>query len=469
MDLNTFFHYFFNVDGTGYVPHAYWIVDPIRIVVRVILGMIVGILLPVPLLVWYERRLLGWMQQRQGPNRVGPFGLLQTIADGVKLLMKEDLNPANVDKFLFVIAPVVFLVPSLVLPGVIPWGPSRVWGSVAPGVNIGVLYLLAWSSLAVYGIVLAGWASNNKYSLLGGLRSSAQMISYELGMGLAIITIVLMTGSLNLRDIVENQGYYQIAPALTQIGIALPKWNLLMLFPMGFLAFVIYTIAMLAETNRAPFDLPEAETELVAGYHTEYTSMKFATFFMGEYANMIIVSAINATLFWGGYHGVIPLLDGAWLSTHVHGFAGSVLGALVPPATLLAKIIAGLYFFIWVRATLPRLRYDMLMRFGWQGLLPIALGNVLLVAFAIALGWLPAAAAWVAIFAIVLAAVVPTRSVQKFVVNTRRNTTVTLHSTVVPFHATPEQIGTGGRATPSAPGADAASVDDPDAAAAAKG
>lgn len=452
MTFSEFCSYFFNVHSIppSQAEHLWWI-TLIQMVVRVLIGLF-AILLAVPPLVWWERRLLGFMQQRQGPNRVGPFGLLQTIADGVKLLFKEDMNPTDVDKTLFILAPIVFLIPALVTAGVIPWGPSHVWGAPAPGVNIGILYILAWASLGVYGIVLAGWSSNNKYSLLGGLRSSAQLISYELGMGLAIITVVLMTGSLGMQDIVEGQGYNTHI-----IGIA--EWNLGKFFPMGFLAMIIYTIAMLAETNRAPFDLPEAETELVAGYHTEYTSMKFATFFMGEYANMIITSAINATLFWGGYKAPLQILDGPYLGGLLaaggHPFFGSIVAALLPVFWLTAKILCGLYFFIWIRATLPRLRYDMLMKFGWQGILPIALVNILLVAVAIVLhaqygviGYLISVVLWVVVAAVSLMVFASSKRSQIFTTATRRNTTIGLFSTAQPFRANYGHPGYGGQTLP---------------------
>jgi len=438
----SFLQLFFNTGGAWeHVVAAgqagtYWYVDVIRAVVRALIGLF-AVLLGVPPLVWWERRLLGWMQQRQGPNRVGPFGLLQTIADGVKLLFKEDTNPLAVDKLLFTIAPAIFLIPSLVTPGVIPWGPSPVWGAVAPGISVGVLYLLAWASLAVYGIVMAGWSSNNKYSLLGGLRSSAQMISYELGMGLSILTVALVSGSLDLQKIVERQGYW------------IWNWNLLWMFPMGFVAFIIYTISMLAETNRAPFDLPEAETELVAGYHTEYTSMKFATFFMGEYANMVITSAINVTLFWGGYHAPIMYLDGSYLGHLVGGIGGAALAVVANVFWLTLKVLAGLYFFIWIRATLPRLRYDMLMTFGWQGILPIALINILIAAFGIALGWGVGAVIWLVVAAIALAAFASSAKSQKFTTATRRNTTLVMNSEAQPYSSNPNHPGRGGQTEPA--------------------
>ena len=467
MDLATFFHYFFNVDpihtSTGMLPANLWWIESIRVVVRVLIGVF-SILLVVPPLVWWERRLLGWMQQRQGPNRVGPFGLLQTIADGLKLLFKEDMNPTNVDKVLFILAPIIFLIPSLVTAAVVPWGPSYTWGAAAPNVNVGVLYMLAWSSLAVYGVVLAGWSSNNKYSLLGGLRSSAQMISYELGMGLAIISVVLLSGSLRLQEIVKQQGFYQISPMLTHYGIALPAWNAFKFFPLGFIAALIYLVSMLAETNRAPFDLPEAETELVAGYHTEYTSMKFATFFLGEYANMIVVSAIGSTLFLGGFHAPIPWLDQlpqGIVNVYMFNAAGGrdiahwgipwvtlIVNSLLPVVWLTIKILAGLYFFIWIRATMPRLRYDMLMKIGWQGILPIALVNVLLLAVALALGYPIALAAWAVVFLISLFFFGKSKPLQAFATNSRRSETIELHSTPQPYRIVAENPGYGAQTLP---------------------
>ncbi len=460
MTLQLFAHLFFY---TPNIPTQYAWVEAVRVVARVLMGVF-GILLAVPPLVWWERRLLGWMQQRQGPNRVGPFGLLQTIADGLKLLFKEDMNPTNVDKTLFILAPMVFLIPALVTAGVVPWGPSRTWGAVAPNISVGVLYMLAWSSLGVYGVVLAGWSSNNKYSLLGGLRSSAQMISYELGMGLAIISVVLLTGSLTMHDIVEHQGYHQISPLLTSYGIALPEWNVFKFFPLGFVASLIYLIAMLAETNRAPFDLPEAETELVAGYHTEYTSMKFATFFLGEYANMIVVSAIATTLFLGGYKGLIP-----WLNqlppfmVHLYSANASggrdlfhwgvpvltdIINAFIPVVWFTAKILAGLYFFIWIRATMPRLRYDMLMKFGWQGVLPIALVNILLLAVALAISYWAALIAWAVVSGTILFFFARSKPSQLFTANSRRNLTIQLTSGAEPYRTVAENPGYGAQTLP---------------------
>ncbi len=308
--------------------------------------LVVGLLLlAVAYLTWLERKVIGDIQVRFGPSRVGPFGLLQPIADGIKLMFKEDVVPANADRLIFLLAPALSFVPALIVFAVIPFGPSF----VITDVNVGLLYVFAVASLGVYGSVLAGWASNSKYSLLGGLRSSAQMVSYELGLGLSVLGVVMMTGSLSLVDIVEAQKG-------TWLGI-LPRWNI---FPQ-FLGFVIFLISSNAELNRAPFDLPEAETELVAGFHTEYSSMKFALFFMAEYANMIGAAALATTLFLGGWRG--PLLP--------------------PVIWFLLKVFAFIFLFIWVRATLPRFRYDQLMGFGWKVLLPLALANVMFTAAAI--------------------------------------------------------------------------------------
>jgi NADH-quinone oxidoreductase subunit H len=276
---------------------------------------------------------------------VGPFGLLQPIADGIKLLFKEDLVPSNVDRTIYLLAPSLSLVPALISFAVIPFGDTTtLFGLLREPVpmritdiNVGVLYIFAVSSLGVYGIVLAGWSSNSKYALLGGLRSSAQMISYELSMGLSVLGVVILTGSLSLVDIVNAQH---------RIWFVIPQ----------ILGFAIFFTCTLAETNRAPFDLPEAETELVAGFHTEYSSMKFAMFFMAEYANMITAAALAATLFLGGWRG--PFLP--------------------PLVWFLIKVFAFLYVFIWIRATVPRFRYDQLMGFGWKRLLPLALLNVVI-------------------------------------------------------------------------------------------
>jgi len=298
----------------------------------------------------YERRVLARIQTRIGPNRAGPYGLLQPVADGIKLIFNEELIPAQADKFMFLLAPVLTVLPSLIIWAVIPWGEQvvlfgREIDLYLADINVGVLYLMAVASIAVYGIVIAGWASNSKYPLLGGLRSTAQMISYELSLGLAFVGPILIADSMSLVEIVQAQ--QQTA------------WFVL-LQPLG---FVIFLLAGLAEVNRAPFDMPEAEQELVGGYHTEYSGMKFALFFMAEYIKMIAVSAIAATVFLGGYSG--PL---------VGRYPG--LG----PLYLLIKIIMLLFGMIWVRGTLPRFRYDRLMAFGWKILLPAALLNVFLTA-----------------------------------------------------------------------------------------
>lgn len=308
-----------------------------------ILVVFVVFLLMIAYLTWLERKLLGHFQVRLGPMRVGPHGLLQPIADGIKLLFKEDIVPANVHKLIYNLAPLLVFIPALIIMAVIPFGDQiTIFGQsidlVISDFNMGILYIFAVTSLGVYGLVLAGWSSNNKYSLLGGLRSSAQMISYEVSLALSLIGVLMIAGSLSLVDIVKTQDSFF-------------NWFIFRQ-PLG---FILYLICAIAETNRTPFDLPEAENELVAGFHTEYSSMKFAMFFLGEYGSMINVGALATTLFLGGWQG--PFLP--------------------PVLWFLIKLCAFLFFFIWLRATLPRFRYDQLMNFGWKVLLPLALLNIL--------------------------------------------------------------------------------------------
>lgn len=339
-----------------------------------VLLVLIPILVLVPGMIWWERRLLSWMQDRIGPNRVGPKGLLQPIADGVKLFLKEDITPAAIDRLVYFTAPAVALFPAFALAGTLPWGPFPLLTPIAD-VNIGVLYILAVSSLGVYGIVLAGYASNNKYSLMGGLRSSAQLISYELGMGMSLAGMVLATGSLRVTDIVRGQE----GPLWGVLG---PVQNWLIFTPYGFIGAIVFAVCVVAETNRAPFDLPEAENELIAGYHTEYSSMKFAVFFMGEYAAMFIFSAIFVDVFLGGWN----LLPFGALQNVSDSFA---------PIWFMGKTTLLFSCFIWMRATLPRLRYDQLMSLGWRSLLPLAVANFILIGFWILMSDLfGAAAGW---------------------------------------------------------------------------
>ncbi|HWT81658.1 MAG TPA: NADH-quinone oxidoreductase subunit NuoH [Candidatus Methylomirabilis sp.] len=324
------------------------------IVMLVKIGVVFGVLLlTVAYMTWIERKVIADIQVRLGPMRVGFHGLLQPIADGLKLMFKEDLIPSQVERVVFLLAPSLSIIPAFIAFAVIPFGDTTtLFGLLSKPValhitdiDVGVLFVFGVASLGVYGIVLAGWSSNNKYSLLGGLRSSAQLISYELSMGLSVVGVLILAGSLSLVEIVRAQagvGWF--------LGIPYPRWFLFSQ-PLGFL---IYFTCALAETNRAPFDLPEAETELVAGFHTEYSSMKFAMFFMAEYANMITVAALATTLFLGGWHGPFGL----------------------SPVWFLGKVFFLLFLFIWFRATLPRFRYDQLMSFGWKVLLPLALLNV---------------------------------------------------------------------------------------------
>jgi NADH-quinone oxidoreductase subunit H len=314
-----------------------------------------------------ERKLVGRIQNRWGPSRVGPFGLLQPLADGLKLFLKEDLMPSAVFRPIYVLAPIIALSCALISLAVIPYGKDIRWLGVdmfqIADVHIDLLIVLAVTSIGVYGVALSGWASNNKYSLLGSLRSTAQMISYELALALSVVGVVLRTGSLRLRDIVDVQAAHGIA-----------SWNFFGGFQ--FIAFFIYLTAAFAETNRTPFDLPEAESELTAGYHTEYSSMKFAMFFMAEYANMINVGAVATLLFFGGWSSpfgnAIPVVG------------GPIIQALEPVFWFVLKIFCFLFFYIWVRGTLPRFRYDQLMSFGWKFLLPIAILNVIGTSLALA-------------------------------------------------------------------------------------
>ncbi len=368
---------------------------------------------------WIERKVIAHIQIRMGPYRVGPHGLLQPLADVIKLLTKEDLIPAHVNKFFYMLAPFLAVSLALISIAVIPFGPeieiagTRTWMQLTD-LNIGILFLLAISSVSVYGVALAGWASNNKYSLLGGLRSAAQMISYELPMALALAAPLLLAGTLSLREIVYAQSGYWFG--------VIPKWNVFQMPAPQVIAFVIFLIAAFAETNRVPFDLPEAENELVAGFHTEYSSMKFASFFMAEYANMVTITAVATTVFLGGwmapfpaeygsryvppavfavagllaiYHGLNPAHSRDRKTLPVVGVLFLILAAvfllpavqswLLPLFWFLAKTGALLFLFIWVRGTLPRFRYDQLMRFGWKFLFPVAVVNLFATALLVAL------------------------------------------------------------------------------------
>jgi NADH-quinone oxidoreductase subunit H len=325
-----------------YLLPAAWIVGGVILIV-------VPVLLSVAYLTLAERKVIGWMQLRKGPNVVGPFGLLQPIADGLKLFFKETIIPSGANRVLFILAPVVTFVLSLAAWAVIPFGA----GIVLSDINVGFLYLFAISSLGVYGIIIAGWASNSKYAFLGALRSAAQMVSYEVSIGFVIITVLLSVGSLNLSKIVMAQAggihhWFAFSPLL----------------PM----FIVFFISALAETNRAPFDLPEAEAELVSGYNVEYSAMTFAMFFLGEYANMILMSGMTSILFLGGWTSPLPFAPFTWLPG---------------PLWFALKIAAMLFVFLWVRATFPRYRYDQLMRLGWKVFLPLSLLWVVLTA-----GWL---------------------------------------------------------------------------------
>lgn len=325
---------------------------PGAIIIMQIVAIVVPLLVAVAYLTYAERKVIAAMQLRKGPNVVGPFGLLQPVADGLKLLVKETILPTRANKAVFLLAPMLTFLLSLVAWAVIPFGE----GLVLSDINVGILYLFAISSLGVYGIIMAGWASNSKYAFLGALRSAAQMVSYEVSIGFVLITVLLCVGSLNLSDIVLAQ---------KNVWFALP------LLPM----FVIFFVSALAETNRAPFDLPEAESELVSGYNVEYSSMAFALFFLGEYANMILMSGMTAVLFLGGWLPPVDMAPFNWIPG---------------PIWFFLKLSLVLFCFLWVRATFPRYRYDQLMRLGWKVFLPFSLFWVVLTAGVLqAFGWVP--------------------------------------------------------------------------------
>jgi len=311
-----------------------------------IVAIVVPLLVAVAYLTLWERKLIGWMQIRIGPNRVGPLGLLQPIADGVKLLLKEIILPANASKGLFILAPVLMLMPALAAWAVIPFAPEVVLADV----NAGLLYVIALTSMGVYGVIIAGWASNSKYAFLGAMRSAAQMVSYELAMGFALVVVLMVSGSLNLPDIVAQQGRGRFA----DMGLTFLSWNWLPLAPM----LVVYFVAGIAETNRAPFDVVEGESEIVAGHMVEYSGMTFALFFLAEYMNMILISTLTAVMFFGGWQAPI---------------SSAVADAVPPFFWLLAKVFVIVSLFLWIRATFPRYRYDQIMRLGWKIFIPLTL------------------------------------------------------------------------------------------------
>ena len=345
--------------------------DPWWLVIIKVLIIFIFLMLGTLIAIWAERRIIGRMQQRPGPNRAGKFGLLQSLMDGIKLALKEDIFPRGVDKVLFFMAPAVSAIPAFITFAVIPWGPIvSIFGVRTPlqltDLPVAVLLVLAMSSLGVYGIVLAGWSAQSPYSLLGGLRSSAQVISYEIAMGLAFVPVFLYAGSLSTSQIVAAQIH---GPEFHLFGAILhwPSWFAILLLP----SFLIYIVTMVGETNRLPFDLPEGEGEIVGGYHTEYSSLKFAIGQLAEYVNMITVSALATTLFLGGWRSPWPI--SVW--------AGSNSGWW-PVLWFLGKVIVFVFVFFWLRGSLPRIRYDQLMRLGWKVLIPLALGWTLVVATA---------------------------------------------------------------------------------------
>jgi NADH-quinone oxidoreductase subunit H len=318
-----------------------------------ILAILIPLMGAVAYLTLWERKMIGWMQIRLGPNRVGPWGLFQPIADAVKLLLKEIILPANANKGLFILAPVVMITPALAAWAVIPFGPELVLADI----NAGLLYILALSSISVYGVIIAGWASNSKYAFLGAMRSAAQMVSYELAMGFALVVVLMVSGSLNMSDIVEQQGRGYFAGK----GATFLSWNWLPLLPM----LVVYFVSGVAETNRAPFDVVEGESEIVAGHMVEYSGMTFALFFLAEYANMILIATLTAVLFFGGWQAPLDFAVLTW----------------IPPFLwLVIKVFFIVSFFLWFRATFPRYRYDQIMRLGWKVFIPLTIVWIVVIA-----------------------------------------------------------------------------------------
>jgi NADH-quinone oxidoreductase subunit H len=311
-----------------------------------IVAIVAPLFVAVAYLTLWERKLIGWIQIRIGPNRVGPLGLLQPIADGVKLLFKEIIVPTNASPGLFILAPIMMLMPAMAAWAVIPFAPELVLADI----NAGLLYVLALSSLGVYGVIIAGWASNSKYAFLGAMRSAAQMVSYELAMGFALVVVLMVSGSLNLSDIVAQQGRGRFA----DMGLTFLSWNWLPLAPM----LLVYFVSGVAETNRAPFDVVEGESEIVAGHMIEYSGMSFALFFLAEYMNMLLISALTAVMFFGGWQAPV---------------SSALFDAVPPMLWLLGKIFVIVSMFLWIRATFPRYRYDQIMRLGWKVFIPLTL------------------------------------------------------------------------------------------------
>ena len=345
------------INGIWSAFEPYWSALPpllqgVLITVLQIVPLLLVLILMVAYLTFWERKIIGWMQNRIGPNRVGPWGLFQPFADVIKLLLKEVVVPANANRFLFLIAPILSIAPALAAWAVIPLFP----GFAIADIDAGLLYVLALTSLGVYGVIIAGWATNSKYAFLGAMRSAAQIVAYEIAMGFALVCVLMMSGSLNLSAIVDSQ----------RTGYGLLGWNLLPLFPM----FVVYFISAVAETNRAPFDVAESESEIVAGFHVEYSGTAFAVFFLAEYANMILVSALAALMFLGGWLSPVPFIPDGFF-----WFA--------------AKVAFLLFCFLWFRATFPRYRYDQIMRLGWKVFIPLTIVWLLLIGVLMRMSWWP--------------------------------------------------------------------------------